>query len=66
MAYSHNNHHFTMTKAREIADEAVEAVWGVEQGTYALNSRTSEYWQQVFQATALALAAIERAEKGVF
>lgn len=60
-----NRHHFTMTKAREIADEAVEAVWGVEQGSYALNSRTSEYWQMVFQATALALATIDRLEKGI-
>ena len=60
-----NKHHFTMTKAREIADEAVEAVWGVQQGTYALHSRTAEYWQMVFQATAIALTSVDRLEKGI-
>ena len=61
-----NTHHVILTKAREIADEAVEAVWGVEQGTYALHSRTAEYWQMVFQSTVAALAQVERTEKGVY
>ena len=61
-----NQHHAILTKAREIADEAVEAVWGVEQGAYALRSRTAEYWQMVFQSTVTALTQVDRIEKGVY
>lgn len=60
-----NKHHFTMTKARELADEAVEAVWGVEPGSFTLDSRTAQYWQLVFQATAVALTTVDRIEKGI-
>jgi hypothetical protein len=61
-----NQHHAILTKAREIADEAVEAVWGVEQGSYAARSRTADYWQMVFQSTVIALAAVDRIEKGIY
>jgi hypothetical protein len=61
-----NAHHVALIKAREIADEAVEDAFGVELGSYALNSRTAEYWTMVFQATAMSLVQIDRMEKGIY
>jgi len=51
--------------AREAADNAINDVWDVTPGTFSADSRTAEYWRMVYESAAIALAKIDRIEKGI-